>query len=127
MLSIANGLILRECHAILEVVSQTPILNTTDYIIDMKLTTYSIRFDGRTKELILQALSNLQGQYEKEIAAGNQNETILETYDQLGQVRRGILMSPGEEVETDELQEPNSETIDETPEDMYKSQEGRQS
>ena len=93
----------------------------------MKITTYSIRFDGRTKELILQALGNLQGQYENQIAAGNQDETILETYDQLGQVRRGILMSPGEEVETDELQEPNSETIDETPEDMYKSQEGRQS
>ena len=115
------------CHVTPEVASQTLTLNTTDYIIDMKITTYSIRFDGRTKELILQALGNLQGQYENQIAAGNQDETILETYDQLGQVRRGILMSPGEEVETDELQEPNSETIDETPEEMYKSQEGRQS
>ena len=93
----------------------------------MKITTYSIRFDGRTKELILQALARMQAQYETEIAQGNNDETILETYDQLGQVRRGILMSPGEEVETDELQEPSSETIQETPEDMYKSQEGRQS
>ena len=93
----------------------------------MKLTTYSIRFDGRTKELILQALSNLQGQYENQIAAGNQDETILETYDQLGQVRRGILMSPGEEFETDEVAEPTGETVNENPVEMYKSQEGRQS
>ena len=93
----------------------------------MKIKTYSIRFDGRTRELILLALANLQGQYEAEIANGNEDETILETYDQLGQVRRGVLMTPGEEVETAELNEPNSETIDETPEEMYKSQEGRQS
>ena len=93
----------------------------------MKITTYSIRFDGRTKELILLALSNLQSQYEAEIAKGNDNESTMETYDQLGQVRRGILLSPGEEVETDELQEPSSETVSETPEEMYKSQEGRQS
>ena len=93
----------------------------------MKIQTYSIRFDGRTKELILLALSNLQSQYESEIANGNDNEATMETYDQLGQVRRGILLSPGEEVETDELTEPNSETVQETPEEMYKSQEGRQS
>ena len=92
----------------------------------MRIKTYSIRFDGRTKELILLALSNLQSQYETQIAAGNDSETTLETYDQLGQVRRGILMSPGEEVETDDLQEPNSETVEETVEDMYKSQEHRQ-
>ena len=79
----------------------------------MKIKTYSIRFDGRTKELILQALASMQGQYEGEIANGNNDEVVLETYDQLSQVRRGILMSPGEEVETDELEEPNSETIDE--------------
>ena len=79
----------------------------------MKIKTYSIRFDGRTRELILLALANMQGQYEAEIANGNEDETILETYDQLGQVRRGVLMAPGEEVETEELEEPNSETIDE--------------
>ena len=93
----------------------------------MKITTYSIRFDTRTKELILQALSRMQSQYETEIAQGNGDEAILETYDQLGQVRRGILLSPGEVVETEELELTNSETIEETPEEMYKSQEGRQS
>ena len=109
----SNGLTRKGFRAIItEVVYTTPTLNTTDYIIAMKITTYSIRFDGRTKELILQALSNLQGQYENQIATGNGDETVLETYDQLGQVRRGILMSPGEEVETDELQEPNSETLE---------------
>ena len=79
----------------------------------MKIQTYSIRFDGRTRELILQALASMQGQYEAEIANGNTDEVVLETYDQLGQVRRGILMAPGEEVETEQLEEPNSETIDE--------------
>ena len=93
----------------------------------MKITTYSIRFDTRTKELILQALSRMQAQYETEIAQGNGDEAILETYDQLGQVRRGILLSPGEVVETEDLELTNSETIEETPEEMYKSQEGRQS
>jgi len=92
----------------------------------MKITTYSIRFDGRTKELILLALSNLQSQYEIQIAQGNDSEVILETYDQIGQVRRGVLMSPGEEVETEELDEPNSEEVESSAE-MYKSQEFRQS
>ena len=77
----------------------------------MKITTYSIRFDGRTKELILLALSRMQAQYETEIAQGNEDDVVLETYDQLGQVRRGILLSPGEEVETDDLEISNSETL----------------
>ena len=92
----------------------------------MKLTTYSIRFDGRTKELILLALSRMQSQYETEIADGRDDEVMLETYDQLGQVRRGILLSPAEVVETEELDEPNSEEV-ESSADMYKSQEFRQS
>jgi len=93
----------------------------------MKIQTYTIRFDNRTKELILLALSRMQSQYEAELAQGVSDDTILETYDQLGQVRRGILLSPAEVVETEELTEPNSDTIEESPEDMYKSQEGRQS
>ena len=93
----------------------------------MKLTTYSIRFDGRTKELILQALARMQAQYETEIAQGNTDEVVIETYDQLGQVRRGILMAPGEEFETDGMTEPTGETVNENPVEMYKSQEGRQS
>jgi len=92
----------------------------------MKIKTYSIRFDGRTKELILLALSRMQAQYETEIADGNESEAILETYDQLGQVRRGILLSPGEVVETEELDEPSSDDV-ESSEEMYKSQEFRQS
>ena len=93
----------------------------------MKIKTYSIRFDERTRDLILISLAQHQAQYEAEIAAGNTSEVALETYDQLGQVRRGILLTPVEEVETDELEKENSETVEETPEEMYKSQEGRQS
>jgi len=79
-----------------------------------KVTTYSIRFDGRTKEIILLALSNLQQQIEREISqSGGGDEGVLQSYDEVGQVRRGVLMSPGEEVETENLEETNSETIDE--------------
>ena len=92
-----------------------------------KITTYSIRFDGRSKELILLGLGNLQQQLEQQIAAGEANEAAVNTYDQVGQVRRGILLAPAEEIETDDLEEENSETVAETPEEMYKSQEGRQS
>ena len=78
-----------------------------------KVTTYSVRFDGRTKEIILLALSNLHQQMEREITQSGGDEGVLQAYDEVGQVRRGILMSPGEEVETDDLETTNSETIDE--------------
>ena len=79
-----------------------------------KVTTFSVRFDGRTKEIILLALSNLQQQMEREISqSGGGDETVLQAYDEVGQVRRGILMSPGEEIDTDDLETTNSETIDE--------------
>ena len=82
-----------------------------------KVTTFSVRFDGRTKEIILLALSNLHQQMEREITqsqlTGGSEEGVLQAYDEVGQVRRGILMSPGEEIETDDLETTNSETIDE--------------
>ena len=80
-----------------------------------KVTTYSVRFDGRTKEIILFALSNLHQQTEQEISAqtGEVDEYLLQRYDEIGQVRRGILMSPAEEIDTDDLETTNSETIDE--------------
>ena len=78
-----------------------------------KVTTFSVRFDGRTKEIILLALSNLHQQMEREITQSGGNEEVLQAYDEVGQVRRGILMSPPEEIETDDLETTNSETIDE--------------
>ena len=72
------------------------------------------------------ALGNLHQQLEQQVQqTGDQN--VLTTYDQVGQVRRGILLAPPEEVETEDLEQENSETVQETPEEMYKSQEGRQS
>jgi len=78
-----------------------------------KVTTFSVRFDGRTKEIILLALSNLHQQMEREITQSGGNEEVLQAYDEVGQVRRGILMSPPEEIDTDDLETTNSETIDE--------------
>ena len=76
-----------------------------------KITTFSVRFDGRSKELILLALSTLHQQIEQQIAQGEGNEQVLQTYDEVGQVRRGILLAPPEEVETEDLEIENSETV----------------
>jgi len=90
------------------------------------ITTYTIRFDGRTKEILLLALNNLHQQLEQQVAQGG-DENVLRVYDEVSQVKRGVLLSPGEETQTENLEAENSETVDETPEEMYKSQEGRQS
>ena len=90
------------------------------------ITTYTIRFDGRTKEILLLALNNLHQELEQQVAQGG-NENVLRVYDEVSQVKRGVLLSPGEQVDTANLEAETSETVEETPEEMYKSQEGRQS
>ena len=85
------------------------------------ITTYTIRFDGRTKEILLLALNNLHQELEQQIAQGNKE--VLTAYDEVSQVKRGVLLSPPEEIETGNLEAENSETVEETPEQMYKSQD----
>ena len=86
------------------------------------ITTYTIRFDGRTKEILLLALNNLHQQLEQQVSQGG-DENVLRVYDEVSQVKRGVLLSPGEEVDTEALEAENSETVEETPEQMYKSQD----
>ena len=94
--------------------------------------TYSIRYDEKTKEILLVALNALQQNVEQQLNEGNEAAAVA--YDQVSQIKRGILLAPGDETEVEDLEEENSETVDEapevveeTPEEMYKSQEGRQS
>tara|TARA_Y100001973_G_C4974250_1_gene221126 strand:+ start:209 stop:493 length:285 start_codon:yes stop_codon:yes gene_type:complete len=88
-----------------------------------KITAYSLRIDLRSKELILGALSELHNKIEAAVAAGAQDEGTLRTYEELSQLRKGLALAPGEEIEIDEQGNPVEPT--ETPEDTYKSQEDR--
>ena len=91
--------------------------------------TYSIRYDEKTKEILLVALNALQQNVEQQLSEGN--EAAANAYDQVSQVKRGILLAPGDEPEVEDLEEENSETVEEsptdvleeTPEEMYKSQD----
>ena len=87
--------------------------------------TYSIRYDERTREVLLAALNNLLANVEQQVRDGVEGADVA--YDQVSQVKRGVLLAPGEDTEVEDLEEENSETVEETPEEMYKSQEGRQS
>ena len=87
--------------------------------------TYSIRYDERTREVLLAALNNLLANVEQQVLDGVEGADVA--YDQVSQVKRGVLLAPGEDTEVEDLEEENSETVEETPEEMYKSQEGRQS
>jgi len=74
----------------------------------MKIQVYTLRIDGRSKDIILSALSDLQQRIESAISNGATDEGTMTAYDEVGQVRRGIALSPGEEVETEpqEVEEP---------------------
>ena len=91
------------------------------------VTTYSIRYDNRSKELLLLALSNLQQQLEAQITQGDTQEGLQNMYNQVGQVKNGILFAPPEEVELDTTEPEDVESSVESSEEMYKSQEFRQS
>ena len=73
----------------------------------MKIQVYTLRIDGRSKEIILSALSDLQQRVESAISNGATDEGTMTAYDEVGQVRRGIALAPGEEVETEpQVEEP---------------------
>ena len=79
--------------------------------------TFSVRFDERTKQILVALLENGISQTSASIIAGDYNEELLSQHEELTQVKNGILYTrPDEEVE----QTPAKE---ETPEEMYKSQD----
>ena len=79
--------------------------------------TFSIRFDERTKQILVMLLDNGIQQTTQAITAGDYSEELLAQHEELTQVKRGILYT-----RPDESEEVKEEKPKETTEEMYKSQ-----
>ena len=79
--------------------------------------TFSIRFDERTKQILVMLLDNGIQQTTQAITAGDYSEELLAQHEELTQVKRGILYTRPDEPEEVEEEKPK-----ETTEEMYKSQ-----
>ena len=79
--------------------------------------TFSIRFDERTKQILVMLLDNGIQQTTQAITAGDYSEELLAQHEELTQVKRGILYT-----RPDEPEEVKEEKPKETTEEMYKSQ-----
>ena len=64
---------------------------------------YTLRIDGRSKDIILSSLSDLQARVEGAVSGGAADEDTLKAYDEILQLRRGIALAPGEDIDTDKL------------------------
>ena len=84
-----------------------------------KVEVFSVKFDKRTKQILINLLNNAIGMTSAAIADGDYSDDMLNQHEELSQIKNGLLYTKPEEVEV----EPPTET----PEQMYKSQEGRQS
>ena len=84
---------------------------------------FSVRFDERTKQILVALLDNAIAQTSSSITAGDYSEELLAQHEELSQVKRGILYTRPEEVE-----DSTPEVVEETPADqtggveMYKAQ-----
>ena len=65
----------------------------------MEGTTFSIRFDERTKQILCAVLDNTIQQVSQNISAGDYSEELLSQHEELVQVKRGILYTRPDEVE----------------------------
>ena len=87
-----------------------------DQEVNQEVKTFSVRFDERTKQILLLLLDNGIQQTTQQIAAGDYSDELLQQHEELSQVKRGILYTKPDEPE--EVEEKPKET----PEEMYKSQ-----
>ena len=78
------------------------------------VTTFAVRFDERTKQILCALLDNAISQTSQGITAGDYSEELLQQHEELMQVKRGILYSRPEETETEQVTE-ETETTTETP------------
>ena len=83
---------------------------------------FSVRFDERTKQILVALLDRAIQETSQVIVGGEYGDEVLNQHEELVQVKSGILYTRPEEIE-----EATEDTKEETPEEMYKSQEGRQS
>ena len=77
--------------------------------------TFSVRFDERTRQILVMLLENGISQTTAQLLTGDYNEELLQQHEELTQVKNGILYT-----KPDEEEQPTQE---ETPEEMYKSQD----
>ena len=82
-----------------------------------KVEVFSVRFDKRTKQLLIAVLNNAIAQASAAITEGDYSDELLSQHEELSQVKNGLLYTKPEEVEV----EPPVKK--ETPEEMYKSQD----
>ena len=59
----------------------------------MENQTFTIRFDGRTKGVLVQALLDAQTRAAAAVVAGSYEDETLLTAEEIGQVLRGVLMT----------------------------------
>ena len=78
------------------------------------VTTFTVRFDERTKQILCALLDNAIQQTSQGITAGDYSEELLQQHEELVQVKRGILYSRPEvpEVEEPEAEETPSGDVD---------------
>ena len=81
-----------------------------------KVEVFSVRFDKRTKQLLIAVLNNAISQASAAITEGDYSDRLLSEHEELTQVKNGLLYTKPEEVEVEQPKE-------ETPEEMYKSQD----
>ena len=79
------------------------------------VTTFTVRFDERTKQILCALLDNAIQQTSAGITAGDYSEEILQQHEELVQVKRGILYTRPEVPEVDtpaEVSDNNTSTGD---------------
>ena len=76
--------------------------------------TFSVRFDERTKQILVGLLENGIQQTSGMITGGNYSDELLNQHEEFTQIKNGILYT-----------RPDKEEVkkEETPEEMYKSQD----
>ena len=68
-----------------------------------QVTTFTVRFDERTKQILVSLLEQATAQITQRIAEGDYSDEALQAHEELVQVKRGILYS---RPETPEVEEP---------------------
>ena len=79
-----------------------------------QVTTFTVRFDERTKQILCALLDQAISQTSQGITAGDYSEELLQQHEELVQVKRGILYTRTEvpEVEEPEAQDTPTGDID---------------
>ena len=84
---------------------------------------FSVKFDERTKQILVALLENAISQTSSGITAGDYSDTLLNQHEELSQVKNGLLYTRPEEVEQ-ATPPPESTSSDKTGGvEMYKQNE----